>query len=840
MSNFRKFGDVVGGGNANPLDLDGINVSIEDDPIAAGTVVDNEDGGVSIIEDDYHDGPLPIPADLPFDANLADYISEDELNLIGTDIKEKAEADFESCQPWRDTFNNGLKFLGLKPEDRDWVFKGACGSWDTKLLEALIRFHSEIFPELFPAEGPTKVKILGTETEQLRDQAERVRIFQNFYLTQACPEYYSDSDQMLNYSMLAGSAFRKVYICPLKRRPMAKFMGPDEVAMPYSATSIYDTDRFTHLTTVTKNDLKMLQHCGFYRDIDLAPSMDPDGDFNKQDVNDAAGQTDVQSWDDENYNLYETMIYYDLPRFEHEIDGETTGLALPYKITVHVESGEVLRIEKNWKAPTQDMQALQTGSSLSTIMGIGEFERDLNVSHWQFMPGFGPFGMGLITCLGSSADTRTKLIRILTDSGVFSTFPPTIRVKGMRMERNNAAIRPGENIEMDTAGLPINSAIQQLNVKEPSMMLYQLFQDQGGAADRLIGNMDISVGDGRQDAPVGTTIALLQAAKKPQTGVMRRFHRALTHELRLFFKLFGIWLPDAPYPFPVPGTPGTIMRTDFDDNVAVTPVSDPNVMSQTERMMRSEMIMKTTAALPPTAAPYQIEAARRLFMQMGIENVDKLLPPLPQQAQPQDPVTENQAALNGKPIQAFLQQNHDAHIAVHTPLAEASPAMQAHITEHQAFKYRLMVENQLGFALPPEGAVSDPQVQEQIAMLAARATQQYMDEQAAKNPPKPTVEEIMMADVQQKKDKEILRHVDAQARLKTDEKMAILKSDDDAAERATKLKTAELKSTVDLHTGQDSAVTVAHIKTAGQIEAARIKAGSDDGKEPYDYERSKE
>lgn len=820
-----------------PDEVDSLPVEMTEAPHDGEYIIANDDGGVSIVTDEKP-MPLPPPEDMPFDANLAEYIPEADLTNIGSDLLQKIKDDIQSNQPWRDTFNDGLKFLGFKPDERDFVFKGASGAWDSKLLEALIRLHAETFNELFPPDGPVKTKIVGKESDELRDQADRIKIYMNYFLTEVAKEYYDDSDQMLNYALLSGSAFRKAYVDPILRRPVAKYMTPNQVAMPYTASSIYDAERFTHISQLTPKDFKILKINQFYRDVDLSPSMSATSEVNTQDEADISGMTENIPYDDEPFEIYETLVDYDLPGFEHRDSsgGDLTGLPLPYRITLDSISGDILRIERNWKKKRQEM--------------TGQFERNLNISHWKFMPGFGPFGIGLIHCLTNCADTRTKIKRMLQDSGVFSNFPPTIRVKGMRMEHNRAGLAPGENVELDTGGLPINNAIQQMMVKEPSMMLYQLHQDEGQAADRLIGNLDIAVGEGRQDAPVGTTIALLQAAKKPQTGVMKRLHRALKHELGILHDIFGQWLPEEPYPFPVPGTGLSIMRKDFDDRIAIIPVSDPNNMSQTERVMRAQMIMTTSSNLPPTAPPYQIEAARRLYNTLNIDGVEKLLPPLPQAAAPTDPITENQNAMTGKPLQAFPTQNHDAHIAVHTPIAEGNPSIQAHISEHMALKYRAIMEQTLGFPLPPSGTNVPPEVEGRLSMMAAAATQRFMDEQKAKQGPKaPTMEEIMVMDVNQKKDKALLQYKETMAKIDSEGKIQVVKSDDAAASRSAMLEKEKLKAATDLATksGEIRAeatnsdkVKVAHIGAAAMIEVARIKANSDDGAEAYKHERSEE
>lgn len=784
MSVYRKIEDVT---SQNPTreDTTDMDVDISSEPAIDEQIIEHEDGSVSLVSAHVMGGAKPIPDDLPFDANLALYIPDSELATIGSDLKQKVTEDIASNSEWREIFTRGLKFLGFTQENRDQIFKGASGSWDSKLLEALIRFHAEVFAELFPSDGPSDTRIVGLEDDDTRDRSTRIKMWMNYYLTKEAKEYYDNSETMLNYSILGGSTFRKTYIDPILRRPTAKFMSPLEVAMPYTASSIYDAERFTHITTLTQRDFNILKIQNFYRDVNLSPAFNGVSDVDKADVDIAAGRTDDISFNEQPYEIYETITDYDLPGFEHrDATGEITGIPLPYRITLDANSGEILRIEKNWKQVK--------------LQKTGTYERNLNVSHWKFMPGFGPFGIGLIHCLGGIADTRTKLKRMLQDGGVFSNFPPTIRVKGLRMEHNHEGLRPGENVEIDTGGLPINNAIQQMAVKEPSGMLFQLYTDDGNAADRLIGNMDITIGEGRQDAPVGTTLALLEAAKKPQTGVLRRYHRALGHELEIFYELFGLWLPQEPYPFLVPGNTLVIMQADFDGRVSVLPVSDPNNMSQQQRIMQGDAVRNICQSIPPNAPPYQIEAARRQLSNMNITGIEKLLPPMPQKAMPLDPVTENQNAMTGQPLKAFVGQNHDAHIMVHGPIAEGNPSMQAHIQEHNSLKYRALVEQVIGAPLPPPGTQMPPEVENRIALLAAAATKKYLDEQKAANPPQPTMEQIMMADIQQKREKAQLLHDDAQAKLETEEKIEMLKSDDNAAERAKDLKIALLKTGADL------------------------------------------
>lgn len=780
MSKFIGIGDAMGGGGVAD-DTAGVIVL---DEVPEGDIIEDGDGGGVIVEEE--DELEEIPDDLPFDANLAKYISEDKLGALGADLIEKITQDFDSNSQWREDFQHGLRLLGFKAEDRDWLFKGAAGNWDTKMLEAWIRLHSEIFSELWPSGGPVKTEILGEETQELRDQAKRTRQFANYYLRRVAREYYDDSEVLLNYAILAGSAFRKAYVCPVLGRPVLKYISPDKCAMPYSANSIWDTPRFTHINDeVTDYDLRIMQMNGYYRDVEIKRGAVSSIDITNPAVDEINGTTDNLQQNDEPYVIYEILLDYDLHGFEHKDDaGELTGLPLPYKMTV-ASDGTVLRIERNW-------DPIETEST-------GLYTRKLNITQYCFMRLFGPFGVGLLHCLGGSAETRTKIKRMLQDAGAFANFPPTARVKGMRLEENTQSSAPGQNFEIDTGGLPIDQAIKQMAVKEPSPMLKALFDDEGMSSDRLIGTTEIAVGDGRQDAPVGTTMALLAAAKKPQTGVMKRMHRALSYELEMLFELFAKWLPAAPYPYLVAGSAQAVMSQDFNSKINPMPVSDPNMMSEAQRMMRSETLLRVVTQLPPNAAPYQIEAARMMLVEMGVDGVDKYLPPMPQQAQPKDPVTENMDASLGRALKAFIEQNHDAHIAVHTPMAQNNPALQAHIAEHQAMKYRLAIENTLGFALPPEGAPIDPAVQERIAMMAAQATEEYMQKLAAQQPPAPpSVEQIMIMDVEQKKEKEMLRHQQKMAELEQELQIADIQSDDKAAERAARLQIARMQTSADL------------------------------------------
>lgn len=682
-----------------------------------GSVMVNLDGGSAL------DKVMP---EITFDANLAEHMDDSVLGALGVDLVNAVAQDIKSYADWTDAYLRGIKYLGFKVEEKTYPFKGACGAYDPLLAEAVVRFQATARGELLPADGPVKVKVVGQPTPATEAQAERVKGFMNLYLTEMAPEYYEDTDKMLMWLPIVGSTFKKVYQDPVLARARSDFVPPDQFVVNQTTTNLQDCGRMTHTIPMNGRDLKQRQLTRFYRNVEVRPTAITNESDARQEINYQVG-LDAQTGElqattlkvDENYMLYEVHTDLDLAGFEHVDDnGEKTGLPLPYIVTIDKESTTVLSVRRNWKE------------------GDRMYKRGVYFVHYKFLPGLGFYGYGYAHILGGNAVARTSIMRQLVDSGTFANFPGGVRAKGARFENNNLAIAPGEFPEIETGGLPIDQVFKPLPYKEPSPGLFNIYGAMGTQSDRMASMVEIAVGEGRQDAPVGTTVALMEAATKVESAILKRLHVSFREEFRLFAKLFGKYLEDKPYPYAVEGGTSAIMRTDFDGKIDVIPVSDPNITSSSQRIMRSEAILRLVQGITPATPPYTLNAMRMLLMQMGIQNPEQYLPPPPQQAQPADPLTENQNAMRGMPVVAAAYQDHDAHIMSHAPIAQTNPMLAAHIQEHLALKYRVLIEQQLGHALP-QGQKLPPQIENQIAIQVAQATQALHDKLAQQNPGAP-------------------------------------------------------------------------------------------------------
>lgn len=706
---------------------------------ADGSVLEDADGGV-VVDFSPPQNPATSPEALLHGANLAEYMPETALNSLSEQLMAAVDQDKESRADWESMMTEGIRYLGLKFEDRTYPFPGASGVFDTLMLEAVIRWHATATAELLPASGPVKTQIIGIPDERTEAQASRVKEFMNYYLTEGAPEYVEENDQMLMWLPLMGSTFKKTYQDPILNRPVSTFVSANNLIVNYGATDIDTAPRVTHVFKLTLKELKMRQITGFYRDVELGAP----GELNPSETSDAISEKvdevqGTQRIDSENpdmgtnYEFREIHVDIDLEGFEHKSaiegdeGGEPTGLPLPYIITIEVNSRKVMSIRRNWRE------------------GDATYEKIQYFTHFKFVPGLGFYGIGYAHILGNPAKAATALQRQMIDAATLEMFPGGLRVKGMRLGENNKMIAPCEFIEIDTGGLPINQAVSPMPYKGPSDVSLVLWEKGRENAMRLAGGSEIAVGEGRQDAPVGTTVALLEAANRAQSSTLKNCHRSFRREFKLIAALFGQYLPDLPYPFPVAGGEKAIMRADFSNNIDVIPVSDPNITSSAQRMMRAEALLRMATQAPNLHNQY--EAYKQMYVEMGVDpgKIERLLPP-PQEAVPLDPLTENQNALIGKPLKAAVWQDHNAHIMSHQPLAENVPSMQAHIAEHMALQMRVNVEKQLGIQLPPETAQLPPEIQNQIAVLVSQAIQQL-------NAPKadnPTPEQIMMEDLRVK------------------------------------------------------------------------------------------
>lgn len=689
------------GGVDVPMPDGDIEIELPDEALMVdgALLTEDDDGGVIIDFEPVNDeGPGPEE----HDANLAAFMSATDLSGLAEQLMTGVEEDRESRGEWETTMQRGIELLGLKIEDRTTPFSGACGVYDPVMAEAVIRWQAIARGELMPAAGPVKTQITGVPSPALEDQASRVKDWMNLYLTELAPEYYEEFDQMLMWLPLVGSTFKKVYQDPVLGRPVSRFVTPDNFIVSYGTSDLTTSQRFAHIAPMTKKQLRLAQLAGTYLDVDLGePEKDLDTDTP---VRSAADQTQgilPGAEGAETYRIYEVYADLDLKGFENE-----NGIPLPYIVSIDGESRKILSIRRNWKEGD-----------------IAFAKREIWV-HYKFIPGLGFYGLGYAHILGNSAKTATTIRRQLIDAGTLNNFPGGLRVKGMRIEDNNLGIGPTEFREIDTGGLPIQNAIMPMPYKEPSEVSLALLKETYEGARNLANTAEIAVGEGRQDAPVGTTVALMEAATRVQSATLKRAHKSLGRELKMIADLFGQYLPEEPYPFPVRGGQAAIMRADFTDNIDVIPVSDPNISSSAQRMMRAEALLRFATQQPDLHDMRM--AFQQMYVEMGVDpqRIEMILPNKQVQAKPLDPLTENQNAILGQPLKAGEYQDHDAHIAAHAPIAENNPALQAHINEHLALKMRMQVQQLIGQPLPPPGQPLPPQVENQIAIMVAQAMQQ--------------------------------------------------------------------------------------------------------------------
>jgi hypothetical protein len=757
----RPMYEGIGGVDVD-LPLDGADIEIDDDGPAmldGAEFTELDDGGVEI---DF-EPEVERLEDAPFDANLALYMDDMDLNTLGETLLSGVEEDRQSRGDWEATMSEGIKLMGLKIEDRTMPFKGACGVYDPLMAEAVVRWQAVAAGELLPASGPVKTQVVGVANEQLEAQASRVQQFMNLYLTELAPEFYEEFDQMLFWLPLVGSTFKKTYQDRLLGRPVSRFVLPDNFVVSYGTSDLATSPRFCHITPMTRRNFRLAQLAGVYRDIDLGdPQADDSSQTPIQAEVDGVQGVEPGAEGTEEYRIYEVYADLNLVGYENE-----DGIPLPYVVTIEEGTRKVLSVYRNYDEvdPT--------------------YQRKDMFTHYKFMPGVGFYGLGYAHLLGNSAKTATSIRRQLIDAGTLNNFPGGLRVKGMRLEDNNIGIGPTEFREIDTGGLPIQNAIMTMPYKEPSQVSLALLKETYEGARNLANTAEIAVGEGRQDAPVGTTVALMEAATRLQSATLKRCHRAFSRELKLIANLFGKYLPDEPYPFPVRGGMAAIMREDFANNIDVIPVSDPNISSSAQRMMRAEALLRFATQQPDQHNLR--EAYRQMYVEMGVapEKIELILAPERQKPRPLDPLTENQNAIVGMPLVAGAYQDHDAHIAAHAPIAQDNPILQAHINEHLALKMRQQVEQIIGQPLPPPGMPMPPELENQIAVMVAQAMQQL----APMYKPQPEVDQLAQVEMQKLQIKQADNERDAQVELAK----AQMEAQTDAANRASREKIAAMK-----------------------------------------------
>ena len=658
-----------------------------------------------------------------FDANLADFMEEKDIATLGEDLIADFEKDINDRKEWMQTYVEGMKLLGLKYEERSEPWEGACGVFHPMLTESVVRFQSEGIMETFPAAGPVKTQIIGKDTPEKEEASLRVREDMNYQLTEIMTEYRPEHEKMLWNLPISGSAFKKVYFDPNKGRQVAMFIPAEDIVVPYGASSLETAERVTHVMRKTKNEIIKLQDAGFYSDIDLGePKFELD-DIEKQ----KAEEMGLTATEDDRYRILEMHVDLDLPGYEHkDKKGKPTGIGLPYVITIDKSSGQILAIRRNWYEDDE----LHT--------------KRQHFVHYQYIPGFGFYGYGLIHLIGGYAKSATMLIRQLVDAGTLSNLPGGLKSRGLRIKGDDTPIQPGEFRDVDVPSGSIRDNILPLPYKEPSQVLYTLFQNivQEGRAFASAGDMNVS--DMSAQAPVGTTLAILERTLKVMGAVQARMHYTMRQEFKLLKAIIADYTPEEYDYEPIEGSRHA-KKSDY-DLVAVIPVSDPNASTMAQKIVQYQAAMQLAQTAPQL---YDLPLLHRQMIEvLGIKNAAKLVP-IEDDAVPTDPVQENQNLLTGKPIKAFIEQDHEAHIATHmsamqnpkimallqmNPQAPAlQAAMMAHINEHIGFEYRKQVEASIGLMLPTEDQEKNmtPEVAAQVAQLTAQASQRLMQQAQA-------------------------------------------------------------------------------------------------------------
>ena len=687
--------------------------------MAAAQQQSEEPIDVQLEGEDDHEDIVEEPEDSPeFAANLADEMDESALQSLGMELSGDIDNDRQSRKEWEKTYVMGLKLMGLQYEERTEPWMGASGVFHPMITEAVVRFQSETITEMFPAQGPVRTTIWGKETPEKKQAAQNVEEDMNYELVEKMPEFRPEMERMLWSLPAAGSAFKKVYKDPSLGRQASMFIPAEDVILPYGTTDQRMAPRVTHQMRMHKNDILKLQATGFYRDVDLPdPSKETDSIQKAKDQ-----ETGFNDINDDRYTLYESLVDLDLDGF-NDVDenNDETGIALPYVVTVIKDTGTVLSIRRNWRE--NDPLKLKRQHFV----------------HYQYIPGFGAYGFGLFHLIGGFAKSATSIMRQLVDAGTLSNLPGGLKSRGLRIKGDDTPIAPGEFRDVDIGSGALRDNILPLPYKEPSQVLYTLLNNIVEEGRRFAATADMQVSDMSSQAPVGTTLALLERQLKVMTAVQARVHYAFKQELQLLAEIIKDDTPDE-YPFQPEKGSRKSKKSDF-SHVDIIPVSDPNAATMSQRVVQYQAVIQMAQMSPDI---YNLpELHRRMLEVLGVKNPDKLVP-LPDEQKPIDPISENVNAINGVPLKAFQFQDHQSHLQAHmaamqdpqiqqmmgqnpkAPMIMA--AMQAHMAEHVGFEYRRQVEAQLGMALPEQNEPLPAQAEQAIAGLMAQAAQRVLQQ----------------------------------------------------------------------------------------------------------------
>ena len=717
--------------------------------------------------------------------NLAEVLDSSSLQTLASELVDAFEQDKESRKDWLDVFTKGLELLGIKTEEREEPFPGATGVHHPLLSEAVTQFQAQAYKELLPSGGPVKTRVMGNESPEAMSQSQRVKEFMNYQITEVMQEYDPEMDSLLFYLPLAGSAFKKVYYDNLLGRATSRLVKAEDLVVAYETTDLETSPRFTHVISMTGNDLKKLQMNGTYRDVQIGEAgVDLEYNEAKEKIDELQG-IEPPLTDYNEYSVLELHVNLELP------DIDNYGFAVPYIVTILEDSDEILSIRRNWEQEDE------------------LFRKKEYFVHYKFLPGLGFYGFGLIHMIGGLTKSATSILRQLIDAGTLSNLPAGFKARGMRVQGEDQPLRPGEFRDVDVPGGTIRDALMPLPYKEPSSVLTQLLGVIIDSGRRFASIADMQVGDiGSQQLPVGTTVAMLERGTKVMSAIHKRLHFAQKKEFRLLAGIFSRSLPPV-YPYDVPGASREIKAQDFDAKVDIIPVSDPNIFSMAQRVMLAQQELQMAQAAP------QIhdlrEAYKRMYEALEVKDIDGILPPV-QDIPPRDPISEQQASMTGQPIKAFEFQNHDAYIAAHSSFLQnpmvaqnqtAQMAISANIQEHQAMLYKQQIEQVLGQQLPELGSEIPPEVMNELALLAAQATQVVTGQaqamaQAQQNAQMNPIVELKREEIAQKAQSDALKSQVDLAKIESTEAIAEMKIAQDREEALMKEKESIRKSYAEL------------------------------------------
>lgn len=748
-------------------------VEQEEEPTGDTLLTEMDDGSMVV---DFDPMMMMMGGAVSFDSNLAEAIEDNELRTLAVDLVGKFDSDRSSRSDWEQTYEQGLDQLGLEIEDRTTPWAGACGVFHPMLSEAVVRFQSQTIQEIIPAQGPVKTHVWGKFTPERQEQAKRVQEYLNYQLLEVMTEYRSETEKLLFSLPLAGSAFRKVYFDPSLGRPTSMFVPAEDFVVAYNESDLEQAERYTHVMNRSTNQIRKLQVSGFYRDIELTASYIEDNPITDK-FNDIGGvQPSFEN--EERHQLLEMHVDVDLPGFEDE-----NGVALPYVITIDKSSSEILSIYRNWSEDDPNRIKKQ------------------HFVHYGYVPGIGFYNLGLIHMIGGLAKSATSLLRQLVDAGTLSNLPGGLKTRGLRIKGDDTPIMPGEFRDVDVPGGAIRDNITFLPYKEPSGVLYQLLGNIVEEGRRFASMADLKIADMNQEAPVGTTLAIMERAMKVQSAIQARIHASLKQEYKILATLVRDYT-EPEYPYETDEGEG-IKLEDFDDRIDVVPVSDPNASTMAQRIMQYQAALQLAQQSPNL---YDMPLLHRQMMNLiGIPNADQVVP-IQEEVQPKDPVTENQDMLILSPVKAFEYQDHDAHMRVHMALKNdpqlaqevqnspaggaVSGALDAHVREHLAFVFRRQIEEELGITLPPQEEQLPPDLEKRLSTLIADAADQMMGKKQQQAQAEKFAQQQEDPIVQMRQRELAIQEMDAQRRQQADtakQQVEQQKLSATAQERMTKL-----------------------------------------------------